>query len=122
MNSPTTRSLALLRKEGWRAAVVERWNAHARVRQDLFGFIDILAMDMDGNLLAIQATSASNQAARLKKIQSSPVRAVAKDWLQRNSLEVWGWSKRGNRKLWTVTRTPVTLFMLMLSQSIEQAS
>ena len=43
-SSPTQRSLKLLRDEGYTAQVVERWNPHARVRQDLFGVIDTAAM------------------------------------------------------------------------------
>jgi hypothetical protein len=35
--SPTQRSLAHLRRLGYQARVVERWNPFARVRQDLFG-------------------------------------------------------------------------------------
>jgi hypothetical protein len=35
--TPTQRSLAYLRAEGWQVAIVERWNPHARIRQDLFG-------------------------------------------------------------------------------------
>ena len=39
--TPTARSLNRLRADGWLAQVVERWNAHAMIRQDLFGFIDV---------------------------------------------------------------------------------
>jgi hypothetical protein len=42
--TPTQRSMAYLKKEGYRVAVVERWNPHARIRQDLFGVIDLLAI------------------------------------------------------------------------------
>ncbi len=31
MASPTSRTLALLKKEGWQAAIVEKWNPHARI-------------------------------------------------------------------------------------------
>ena len=42
---PTQRTLARLRQEGaLEVAIVEHWNPHARIRQDLFGFIDILAI------------------------------------------------------------------------------
>ncbi len=43
-NSPTSRSLAECRKRGWTAQVVEHWNPHAHIRQDLFGVIDIVAL------------------------------------------------------------------------------
>lgn len=65
--TPTQRSLQKLRDEGYLATVAERWNPHARVRQDLFGFVDILAL-RKGETLAIQTTTASNFAARRKKV------------------------------------------------------
>ena len=90
MSSPTQRSLAHLRDGGWLAQVVERWNPHARVRNDLFGFIDILAI-RDGQTLGVQATSGTNVAARVRKIaESEHVGAVrAAGW----RLEVHGWRK-----------------------------
>jgi hypothetical protein len=42
--SPTQRSLAECRKRGLTVQVVERWNSHARVRVDLFGVIDLVAL------------------------------------------------------------------------------
>lgn len=103
--SPTQRTLAHLRKQGYTAYVVERWNAHAKIRQDLFGFIDILAMKPCMPLLAIQATSTGNIASRIKKIHETD---LSQCWISTGSqLEVWGWAKRGprgKRKEWTMTR------------------
>ena len=42
--TPTARTLAAMRREGWTVQVVERWNPHARIRQDLFGWADLLAV------------------------------------------------------------------------------
>jgi hypothetical protein len=70
--SPTERSLKLLRKEGWEPAVVERWNAHARIRQDLWGFVDLIAMKAGEPPLLVQSTSAANLAARRTKIAAEP--------------------------------------------------
>jgi len=69
---------------------VERWNSHARIRQDLFGFIDILAL-RDGETLGVQATSGSNVSARVAKIaEHELVGAVrAAGW----RVEVHGWRK-----------------------------
>ena len=67
--TPTQRTLAYLREEGYTCAIVERWNSHARIRQDLFGFIDILAIK-PGETLAVQCTS-TGVAERVKKIQES---------------------------------------------------
>ena len=43
--SPTARTLALLRREGWsQSQVVETWNPHARRRVDLLGWMDIMGI------------------------------------------------------------------------------
>ena len=65
--TPTQRTLAYLREEGYLCAIVEKWNPHVKIRQDLFGFIDILAIKK-GETLAVQCTS-TGVAARVKKIQ-----------------------------------------------------
>lgn len=68
MKGPTQRSLDHLRKAGYVVDVVERWIPHARKRKDLFGFIDIMALN-GSETLAVQTTSASNVAARIRKIK-----------------------------------------------------
>lgn len=90
MTSPTQRTLQRLRNDGYLAAVVEHWNPHARVRNDLFGFIDVLAV-RDGEILAVQATSGSNGASRVKKIAEHPnVGAIRKAGIR---IEVWAWRR-----------------------------
>lgn len=98
MSSPTQRSLAYLREQGWLAEVVERWNPHARVRKDLWGFVDILAL-REGETLGVQATSGTNVAARIAKIASAEhVGAVRRaGW----RIEVHGWRKAANGR-WTL--------------------
>lgn len=89
-SSPTQRTLALLRKRGYIAAVVERWNPHARVRHDLFGIVDVLGI-REGETLAVQCTSSSNVSSRVAKIadcEAVPVIRAA-GW----SLHVHGWRK-----------------------------
>lgn len=92
--SPTQRSLKHLRDDGYLAAVVEHWNPHARIRQDLFGCIDILAIKA-GSTLAVQTTSYSNMSARVKKIQAADELRTMLDagW----KIEVHGWKKVKNR-------------------------
>lgn len=102
--SPTARSLEECRKRGWIAGVVERWNQHAHVLQDLFGCIDIIAITPTG-ILAIQATSnnGGNHSARVAKVLAEP---RAKAWVEAGGkFEVWSWAKQGarkERKLWTL--------------------
>lgn len=92
--SPTELTLKLLRADGWTVAVVEKWNPHARIRQDLFGFIDLLAI-RDGETLAVQATSYTNISARVKKI--AEIETI--DAVRKANWTVWviGWRKVDNR-------------------------
>lgn len=68
--SPTQRTLAELRKRGYLAAVVEKWNPHAKIRQDLFGLIDVIGL-REGETLAVQTTSGDHVADRIQKIADS---------------------------------------------------
>lgn len=66
MTSPTQRSLAYLREQGYKVAIVEHWNPHARIRVDLFGIFDLLAIRR-GEVLGVQVT-ASGVSERIRKI------------------------------------------------------
>ena len=91
--SPTERSLKYLRKLGYTATVTERWNQFARIRQDLFGIVDVLAVRA-GETLAVQCTSLANVSSRVNKIadnENTP-RLREAGW----RLEVHGW-KKGKR-------------------------
>ncbi len=121
MGSPTQRSLAMLRKAGYIAAIVEHWNPFAHIRQDLFGFIDIVAiqkpdlvdiglgkrswMPRSFGVLFVQSTSYSNVSSRVKKCKASenlPICLYAG-----NRVEVHGWRKVGHR--WKCRVVKVTL-------------
>lgn len=93
--SPTQRSLKLLRSDGWNCHVTEKWNAFARIRQDAFGFGDILAFRNDETTL-VQTTSLPNVSARIKKILDIP---EAHSWANGGgrSIIVHGWAKKGSR-------------------------
>ncbi len=99
-SSPTQRSLALLRAEGYTAEVVEHWNPHARRRVDLLGIIDVLAIRA-GETLAVQTTSASNAASRRTKIAEHPNTPAlrAAGW----RLELHGWRKNAQGR-WVCNR------------------
>jgi hypothetical protein len=92
--SPTALTLRALRRDGYTAEVVEHWNPHARVRNDLFGVIDVLALK-GAETLAVQATSDSNVSARVRKIAESEHIAAIREagW----SIFVFGWRKDGTR-------------------------
>jgi len=103
LSSPTQRTLALLRDEGYLADVVEKWIPGANVRKDLWGWCDIVAI-RDNTTYAIQCTSDSNVAARVEKIEDSDTIAVVRraGW----KVEVWGWKKVKNR--WRVRKVDVS--------------
>lgn len=67
--SPTKKSLKKLREEGYLCEVTEHWNYFAKVRKDLFGFIDILAIK-NNEVVAVQTTSYSNISERISKISN----------------------------------------------------
>jgi hypothetical protein len=92
--TPTQRSLAYLRDEGYLVAIVEHWNPFARIRQDLFGFIDLLAIRRD-ETLAVQVT-ASGVSSRVKKIEASSHLGRVREAGWR--LHVHGWRKNSKGK------------------------
>lgn len=101
MDSPTKRTLDLFRTAGWTCAVVEKWNAYAKIRQDVFGFGDILAMRPGDGIALLQACAGASHAARVKKLRDEP---RTWDWLRSGGqVAVVSWRKggeRGKRKTW----------------------
>lgn len=87
--------------------VVEKWNAFAKIRQDLFGCIDIVSIGSHG-ILGIQACARSSVSARLEKAQAQP---GLRQWLASGGLfVVQGWGKVGRgRKLWQCREIEVRL-------------
>jgi hypothetical protein len=92
--SPTQRSLEYLREQGYLVAIVEHWNPFARIRQDLWGWCDLLAIKKD-EVLAVQVT-ASAVSERIKKIQASETVSHVRDAGIR--IEVHGWRKNSKGK------------------------
>jgi hypothetical protein len=99
--SPTQRTLKLLRDDGWLCYIVEKWNMHAKIRQDAYGFGDILAMCPGKGIMLVQACAGASHAARRQKILDEP---RARMWLQSGGgIHIVSWSKKGaagKRKLW----------------------
>ena len=116
MPSPTQRTLKALRDLGMECEVVEKFNPYAgpmkadgtgRVgqRKDLFGFIDIIALDPDRGVIGVQSTG-QGFSQHHKKI-TEECREKAIKWLSTPGtyLELWGWRKvvkeRGSKvKVW----------------------
>lgn len=93
--SPTQRSLALLREKYPLVQVVEKWNPHARIRQDLYGIIDILCVG-DRETVAVQTTSGSSVSARIKKMMDSPALPHLREAGWR--IIIHGWTKNSKGK------------------------
>jgi hypothetical protein len=92
-------------------AIVEHWNPWAKIRQDLFGFGDLLAIagmrtimeshsldsiHVDPEAILVQTTTKTNMAARIKKIKDDPKRVrAAWAWLsiRGHSIQIHGWKK-----------------------------
>lgn len=91
MSSPTQRSKKLMEDDGYLVAIVERWNPYARIRQDLFGLFDLLGVGGPLGTLAVQTTSASNIAARVRKISDDDGMVFCRraNW----AIHVHGWRK-----------------------------
>ena len=87
--TPTQRSLAYLREQGYHCEVVEKWNSFTKQRKDLWGWCDILAIRR-GEVLAVQVT-ASGVSSRIKKIMESDTLALVREAGIR--IEVHGWRK-----------------------------
>jgi hypothetical protein len=103
--SPTKRTLDYLRREGWTCEVVERWNAFARRRVDLFGGIDIVAVRGD-TTLGVQCTTATNRSARIKKLRELP---GVQAWIRAGNL-LWVIDWRGptkSRRTYMMTITEI---------------
>jgi len=119
--SPTARTLAHLRKQGFLAAVVERRLPYGFTTIDLFGFIDVVALDGQPGLLGVQTTTQNNAAARVSKIREECGDA-ARRWLAAgNRIEIHGWAKRGGRgkrKLWSVSVLRLELSALLDSPGL----
>lgn len=113
--SPSARSLAFLRSQGWTGDVVERWigGGGFKVRKDFCGYADLVALKPDGHghpiAIAVQATSGTNVTHRLSKMRGIP---AAIEWLDAGGrIEIHGWAKRGKRgerKTWQVRLLVVT--------------
>jgi hypothetical protein len=117
MTSPTQLSLKDLRKRGYICAIVEHFNPWAKIRQDLFGFVDIVAIHpWHAGVLGVQTTTGANMAARITKAKGIP---ALRTWLLAlNRLQVHGWTKKkavlkdgslSKRPVWAVRVKEITL-------------
>jgi len=103
--SPTARSLRLLRQWGYVADVCERFIAAIQRRRDFLRIGDIIGAHKVHGFLMVQATSASNVSARLKKARGV---IAMRTWLAAGGkFEVHGWAKNKSGR-WAVRRVAIT--------------
>lgn len=116
--SPTQRSLKTLKDQGWTTQVVEHWNPYSRTRTDLWGIVDILAMNGQ-QIVGIQTTSGSNVSARIKKIREEP-RAMT--WIESGGrLFVHGWRKLLRSNTWECRQIEITPEVIQNNVQIEES-
>lgn len=118
--SNTQRTLRALRERGLVAAIVEKWNAYAGphgLRQDLFGILDVIALDPQRGVIGVQSCG-SSFSEHLKKLTVEKAQETS-DWLKTpgTSLELWGWRKvklkrGGKAERWSPRVQNITLEML----------
>lgn len=92
--TPTQRTMKELRNQGCIPGIVERFNSHVGpygIRQDLFGFIDIIVIDPERGIVAVQSCG-SDYAGHVRKLTEERNEAVY-EWLRHAPLELWAWRK-----------------------------
>ncbi len=97
MASPTARTLKHFRDLGFPLVDIVERRVFRHVTKDLFGCIDVLAVDCNGAVTAIQATSGSNVSARVKKIMALPAWDIMR--LSGWRVVVHGWSKNAKGRI-----------------------
>ena len=96
--SPTQRTLRELRAIGRLVDVCERWMINPRhpaggFRKDMFGFLDLIALDPERGIIGIQSCGQSYKA-HLDMIMDSDKTENVIEWLKcGGKLELWGWRK-----------------------------
>ena len=118
--SYTQKTLKALRELGYHVDICEKFNPHAGpfgIRQDLFGFMDIIAFNED-EVIAVQSTGPSGHAEHKRKILANE---FAKDWVAGGrKLELWSWRKllknRGGKlRTWQPRIEEITLLTFQTS-------
>ena len=107
--SNTQRTMAELKKRGFKCAIVEKFNAfaarkdgHRGIRIDMFGIIDIIALDFERGVIGVQSTGQDFAGHHRKLTEEKAQECI--DWLRTPGahLELWGWRKvkRKGRMVW----------------------
>ena len=116
--SPTQRTIRQLKTQGVVCGIVERFNAHVGphgIRQDLFGIIDIIALDPQRGVVGIQACAGSGYSSHYQKLTTERAQDT-QNWLETpgTSLHIWAWrkikKKRGGKAMiWSPRVVEITM-------------
>lgn len=101
--TPTQRTIRELKNLGRECAIAEKWIPGANIRRDLFGIIDVVALDPERGVVGIQSTGSAFS----QHYQKLTVECYQNtfNWLSTPgaSLELWGWRKvkkvRGGKQM-----------------------
>lgn len=116
---PTSRTYAECRARGIVCDRVEFWNQYAGkfgLREDLFGFLDIIALDPARGIVGIQACGPGEFAAHKRKILANEHAPL---WLKcSGKIEIWCWrkllKKRGGKaRYWSPRIEEITIDMFV---------
>jgi len=115
--SAVQRTIRELKNQGVICGIVERFNPYVGehgIRQDLFGIIDIIALDTSRGVIGVQCCG-SDFAGHIKKLKEEKAQESI-NWLQTPGtvLELWGWRKiklkRGGKAMrWSPRIREITL-------------
>jgi len=111
--SPTQRTLKYYRDLGYTCAMVERWNPHSHVRQDLLGFIDIIGLNHARGIVGIQSTGQAFASHRRKILEERAEECML--WLRCGGrVDLIGWRKLlvkrgGKARRWAPRIEEITL-------------
>jgi hypothetical protein len=112
------RTMGWLRDLGFTVGKTEQWLAFAKIRRDLFGFADVVAMkEGTEGILAVQTTH-ENFLDEHKKLMRTM--KTVKLWLRcSNRILLVGWNKfwnaKGTRKRWA----PVVFDVVLLNNRVR---
>ena len=99
-----------LRRRNWRPWIVEQTIPKTFIKRDMFGFVDVVALDRQPGFLLLQVTTSHNVPARCRKIREQCTSAARECLQAGNRIEVWGWHQPGGpRTRWQLRTVPIEL-------------
>ena len=115
--TPTQRTLRELRARGLECAIVERWLSGPKLRQDMFGIIDIIALGPNG-VIGVQSCG-NSFSDHYNKLTTERYQETH-NWLSTPgcTLELWAWRKvkvkrGGKAEMWQPRVVEITKADLM---------